>query len=98
MDIGVSRSTLYLSNGAHGSLRVTGAGTAWQQKSCAYKGYYMIEVERWKLSEKWDAVRYDLVPPRPWKQFNLNKMFGHPQYQIIQMEINETYRRKKAGT
>lgn len=58
----------------------------------------MIEVERWKLNEKWNAVRYNLVPPRSWKQLNLNEMFGHPQCQIIQMEINETYRRKKGAT
>jgi hypothetical protein len=52
----------------------------------------MIEIERWKLSEKWNAVRYALVPPRPWKQFNLNKMFGHLQTELIQLEVSPSYR------
>ena len=58
----------------------------------------MIEIKRQSLNKKWDAVTYKLDPPRPWRQLNLNKLLGHPQYQIIQLEINKTYRQKKELT
>lgn len=46
----------------------------------------MIEIERWIINEKWEAVKYSLVPPRPWVQFNLNKLFGSPQTELIRLE------------
>ena len=47
----------------------------------------MIELERISLSEKWDRVKYQLRTPRPYLQYNFNKMFGL-QTHVIQLEIN----------
>ena len=45
----------------------------------------MTEIERWYVNNDWDVVKYNLDPPQPRMQSNLNKLLG-PQTSVFQIE------------